>query len=373
MAVARPVSDPDREPSAAALIAARPFLSVHPTDGLLMEAVPLARIADAVGSPTWVYAAGALRGRSRELLGALRAADLDAQVHSEVMANDHLAILSLLAAEGLGADVVSEGELCRALQAGIAPSRIVFSGVGKTTGELRAALAADIAQVNVESAEELEMLSALARTVGRTARVALRVNPDVDAGTHEKISTGRARDKFGIAYDDAVALYRHAARLPGIAAVGLAAHIGSQIETLAPYHAAFGRLATLVHTLRAAGERVETLDCGGGLGIGYRNQIVPGPDDLAAAIRGAFHNLDVRLHLEPGRWLVGPPGLLLASVVLTKMVPGGQSPGARFVVLDAGMNDLMRPAMYDAWHGIVAVGAADLGAPRAPARSLIHK
>ena len=199
------------------------------------------------------------------------------------------------------------------------------------------------------------------RAAGRTARVALRVNPDVDAGTNDKITTGRATDKFGIAYDDAVALYAQAVAMPGIEPVGLAVHIGSQILGLAPYRDAFGRIADLVHALRQQGLRVETVDCGGGLGIPYRNEPAPSPAGLAAAMKGAFHNLDVRLAMEPGRWLVGPAGLLLASVVLVK-----QTPHEPFVVLDAAMNDLVRPAMYDAWHGIVPVSPIDAVAPVRP-------
>ncbi len=350
------------EPTAAELIAQRPHLTMHAMDGLLIDEVPLNGIADAVGTPTWVYSASAMRRRYRSLTAALADAGLAAHVHYAVKANDRLAVLRVLAAEGAGADVVSEGELRRAREAGIPADRIVFSGVGKTERELRLALAEDIAQINVESAEELAMLSALADGMGRIARVALRVNPDIDAGTHAKISTGRAQDKFGIPYADAVALYQRAALLPGLQPIGLAAHIGSQILSLAPYRAAYGRLAELVRTLRSAGQQVAVVDCGGGLGIPYCNEPAPSPAALAGAIRGALHNMDVRLLLEPGRWLVGPAGVLLASVILVKQVPDG-----RFVVLDAAMNDLVRPAMYDAWHGIVPVSAVDAVAPAIPA------
>jgi diaminopimelate decarboxylase len=353
--------DDSPEPTIAELIAARPHLRMHAMDGLTMEDVPLARVADAAGTPTWVYSAGAIRSRYRALTGALRDAGLDAHPHYAVKANDHLAILALLGREGAGADVVSEGELLRARAAGIPASRIVYSGVGKTERELRLALEQDIGQINIESAEELRMLSAIAASMGRIARVAPRINPDVDAGTHEKISTGRAGDKFGIPWSDAVALYAEAARLPGIEPIGLATHIGSQILDIAPYRAAFARIADLVRTLREQGHTVKLVDCGGGLGIPYRNQPAPGPEVLAGAIRAAFHNLDVRIALEPGRWLVGPAGVLLTSVVLQK-----QTPGARFVVLDAAMNDLVRPAMYDAWHGIVPVSATDAVAPVSP-------
>jgi len=353
--------DDSPEPSLAELIAARPHLRMHAMDGLTMEDVPLARIADAAGTPTWVYSAGTLRARYRALTGALRDSGLDAHAHYAVKANDHLAILSLLGREGAGADVVSEGELLRAIAAGIPASRIVYSGVGKTERELRLALEQDIGQINVESAEELRMLSAIATSMGRTAKVAPRINPDVDAGTHEKISTGRAGDKFGIPWADAAALYAEAARLPGIEPVGLATHIGSQILDIAPYRAAFARIADLVRTLRDQGHTVRIVDCGGGLGIPYRNQPSPGPEVLAGAIKAAFHNLDVRVALEPGRWLVGPAGVLIASVVLQK-----QTTGTRFVVLDAAMNDLVRPAMYDAWHGIVPLSATDAVAPVSP-------
>jgi diaminopimelate decarboxylase len=356
-----PIADtPD--PDTAELIAGRPHFAMHAADGLVMDGVPLNRIADAVGTPTWVYSAPSIRRRYRALAAALADARLDADIHYAVKANDRLAVLRLLAGEGAGADVVSEGELRRAREVGIAADRIVFSGVGKSERELRLALAEDIAQINVESAEELDMLSALADGMGRMARIALRVNPDIDAGTHSKISTGRAKDKFGIPYADAALLYRRAASMPGIQPVGLAVHIGSQIMSLAPYRAAFGRLAELVQTLRATGHHVAIIDCGGGLGIPYRNEPAPTPAALAGAIRGALHNLDVRLALEPGRWLVGPAGVLLASVVLAK-----QTQGTRFVVLDAAMNDLVRPAMYDAWHGIVPVSAADAVAAVTPA------
>jgi len=346
------------DPTIAELIAARPHLYRHAMDGLLIEDVPLARVADAAGTPTWVYSANALRTRYRALTTALRDAGLDAAVHYAVKANDHLALLALLGREGAGADVVSEGELRRARAAGIPASRIVYSGVGKTERELRLALTEDIGQINVESVEELRTLSAIAASMSRTARIAPRINPDVDAGTHDKISTGRAGDKFGVPWADAAALYAEAARLPGIEPVGLATHIGSQIMDLAPYRAAFARIADLVRALRDQGHVVKIVDCGGGLGIPYRSQPGPSPDALAGAIKAAFHNLDVSVALEPGRWLAGPAGVLLASVILQK-----QTAGTRFVVLDAAMNDLVRPAMYEAWHGIVPVSAAAAVAP----------
>lgn len=350
------------DPTCAELIAARPHIRMDAMDGLLIEDVPLNRIADAVGTPSWVYSATTMRARARSLRTALAEAGLDVTLHYAMKANDHLAVLRIFRAEGLGADVVSGGELHRALAAGIAPSHIVYSGVGKSDDDLRLALQHGVGQVNVESAEELAMLSAVAHGMNRRARIALRVNPDVDADTHTKISTGRAGDKFGVPWTDAIALYARAATLPGVEPVGLATHIGSQITSLSPFRAAYARLAELVAGLRAAGHAVRSVDCGGGLGVPYRNEPVPGPAGLAGALRAAFHNLDVRLQLEPGRWLVAPAGVLLCSAVLVK-----QGVGARFVVLDAAMNDLVRPAMYDAWHGIVPVSAVDAARPAEPA------
>ena len=361
MATQTPAPDLATDPSIAELIAARPWLKHDVMDGLLLDGVALNHIADQLGTPTWVYSAATMRSRYRALVGAMTDAGLDMQLHYAVKANDARAVLALFGGEGVGADVVSGGELLKARAAGIPARDIVYSGVGKSIPELRLALSEDVGQINVESAEELEMLSGLATSMRRTARVALRVNPDVDAGTNDKIATGRATDKFGISFADALPLYRRASGLPGIEPVGLATHIGSQILGLAPYRDAFGRIAGLVHDLRRDGLRVDTVDCGGGLGIPYRNEPAPTPAGLAAAIKGAFHNLDVRLAMEPGRWLVGPAGLLLASVVLVK-----QTPHEPFVVLDAAMNDLVRPAMYDAWHGIVPVSATDAVAPSQP-------
>ena len=342
------------EPTAAELIAARAHLSMHAMDGLVLEGVPLNAIADAMDTPVWVYGGGTARLRYRRLAAALNG--LQTHIHYAVKANDHLAMLRVFAREGAGADVVSEGEMLRAIAAGVAPDRIVFSGVGKTARDLRAALGHGIAQINVESPAELQMLSAIATEMGRPATIVLRVNPDVDAGTHAKITTGRADNKFGVPAAEAVALYAHAATLPGIVPVGIALHIGSQILSLAPYHAAYARAAALVRELREAGQHVSRVDCGGGLGIGYGDEAGASPEAFAGVLRKAFGGLDVSLMIEPGRWLVGPAGVLLASVVLVK--------GAgRFVVLDAGMNDLVRPAMYDAWHGIVPLSAVDILRP----------
>lgn len=331
-------------------------------DGLVIEDVPLAGIADAIGTPCWVYSTDAMRRRYVALQDALTGAGLNARIHYAVKANDHLAVLRLLGREGAGADVVSAGELLRARQAGIPAERIVFSGVGKTNDELRLALQEDIAQINVESAEELDVLSSIAAAMGRRARVALRVNPDIDAGTHPKIATGRAGDKFGIAYAEAVALYARAASLPGLEPVGIATHIGSQILSTAPFRAAFGRMAELVKDLRSRGLAVSRVDCGGGLGIGYRDESPLSPEAFAGVIRAILGGLGTSIIVEPGRWLVGPAGVLVASVVLVK-----HAAPSRFVVLDAAMNDLLRPALYDAWHGIVPLSAVDTLQPISPA------
>jgi diaminopimelate decarboxylase len=359
--MAQPAPVPDApEPSVAELLAARPHLSMNAHDGLMLEGVALKRIAEVVGTPAWVYGAGTMRARLAQLQAAL--AGQDAHVHYAVKANDHIAVLALMAAGGAGADVTSEGELRRARAAGIAARDIVFSGVGKTAREIRLAIGEDIGQINVESVEELEAISAIAAGMGRTMRVALRINPDVDAGTHAKITTGRAENKFGIAHGDAPAAYARAAELPGVEPVGLALHIGSQILSIAPYRAAYARTADLVLALRAAGHAVSRVDCGGGLGIGYRDDPDASVEAFAGAMRATFSNLGVQLMVEPGRWLVGPAGVLLAEVAIGKGTPATR----RFLVLDAAMNDLVRPAMYDAWHGIVPLDAADARAAPEP-------
>jgi diaminopimelate decarboxylase len=293
------------------------------------------------------------------LRDSFAAAGLAPHIHYAVKANDHLAILSILREQGAGADVVSLGEFLRARKAGIAAADIVFSGVGKTAEDLRAALAAGIGQINVESAAELDMLSAVAAALGITAKIVLRVNPDVDAGTHAKITTGKADNKFGIAADEILPLYARAAALPGIKPVGLALHIGSQILSPAPYAKAYAKAAALVRALREAGENVSVLDLGGGLGIGYGDEPGISLPAFANMVRREAGGLGLTLLLEPGRYLVGPAGLLLASVILEKR--GGEK---RFVVLDAAMNDLLRPALYEAYHGILPVSPVDFLAPR---------
>jgi diaminopimelate decarboxylase len=327
---------------------------------LYAEAIPIRRIADAVGPPFYVYSAAALADRYWAFAEAF--ADDRALICYAVKANSNLAVLRLFAGLGAGADVVSEGELRRALAARMPPARIVFSGVGKTATEMAAALNAGIHQLNIESVPELHRLSAVATELGRTAAVALRINPDVDALTHAKIATGKKESKFGIAFAEAAAAYRLAGSLPGIAPVGLAVHIGSQAGGLAPFREAFGRLAELVGMLRADGLAVSRVDLGGGLGIRYRDERPPKVADYAKMIRETFAPLDVALAVEPGRALAGPAGLLVARVVYVK-----HGAGKRFVILDAAMNDLIRPALYDAWHDIIPISQAPRAAPISPA------
>ena len=317
-------------------------------DGELhVEVVPVARIAEAVGTPFYLYSAGALSARYRSFAEAFE--PLRPLICYAVKANSNLAVLRVFARLGAGADVVSEGELRRALTAGIPPQRIVFSGVGKTRAELDAAISAGIHQINVESLPELRQLGELAAARGRIARVAIRVNPDIDARTHSDISTGRKEDKFGIAHDEAMAAYRLAAGMPCVEPIGLAVHIGSQIVDLAPSRAAFARIADLVVALRAEGLTVRQVDLGGGLTVRYGDETPATPAQYAAMVRETFGELDVALAFEPGRFLVAAGGVLIASVVYVK------EGARRIVVVDAAMNDLVRPAMYKAEHRILPV------------------
>ena len=346
---------PGAEPDTAALIAARPHLTMDAAQGLLLEGVALADIAAELGSPTWVYGAGTIRARLAALRAALASAGLPGVgIHYAVKANDHLAILAVMAAEGAGADVVSGGELARARHAGIPASHIVYSGVGKSFRDLTLAVAEGIGQVNVESREELAMLSAVAEAAGRSVDLVLRVNPDVDAKTHAKITTGLAENKFGIAWGEVENVYAYAGSLPGLNPVGLAMHIGSQIVTVEPFDTAFARMAEMIGRLRASGHTVSRLDCGGGIGISYEAGAGVSLEAYAAVMAKHLGGLGVTLMMEPGRWLVAPAGVLLSSIVIAK-----KTGNRAFLVLDAAMNDLVRPAMYDAWHGIVPVSAKD--------------
>ena len=344
------------------LLAARPAFEMHARDGLCFEYVPLNAIAEAYGTPVWVYGAASIRARYGALTAALAGVGLNVHVHYAVKANDHIAILDMFRRLGAGADVVSQGEFLRARHAGIAAKDVVFSGVGKGPSEIAMAIAAGIGQINVESAEELMMVSGIASQMNRTARVALRMNPDVDAGTHEKITTGLADNKFGIPAQDIPFLYTHANHLPNVQPVGIAMHIGSQILSPVPYTRAYRKAAAMVRKLREIGQSVSVLDLGGGLGIGYGDEPGISLPAFASLVRQEVGDLGVELLLELGRYLIGPAGVLLASVVLQKY-----SGEKRFLVLDVGMNDLIRPAMYDSWHGILPLSAAHYQAARSAA------
>jgi diaminopimelate decarboxylase len=312
------------------------------------EEVPIREIAAAVGTPFYLYSTAAFASGYRRFAEVF-AADRPLICYA-VKANSNLAVLRLFASLGAGADVVSEGELRRALAAGVAPERIVFSGVGKTAQEMTAAVTAGIHQINVESVPELRLLSDIATKLGRTVPVALRINPDVDALTHAKISTGKKENKFGIDFSAAAAAYRSAASLPGIATVGLAVHIGSQLTDLDPYRRAFERLASLARSLRGGGLDLERVDLGGGLGIRYRDEQPPDLAAYAQLVREVFGGLNLSLTCEPGRVLSGPAGVLVSRVLYVK-----EGATRRCVIIDAAMNDLIRPALYDAWHEIVPV------------------
>ena len=307
------------------------------------EGVSLPSIAARFGTPTYCYSNAVLVARYRALAEAVP----HARICYSIKANDNLAVIRTFARLGAGADIVSGGELRRALRAGIAPDRLVFSGVGKTRDEMSQALAGGIGQFNVESPAELDALDQAARARRTRARVALRVNPDVDAESHDKISTGRRGDKFGIDDEDAAALYARAAALKGIEPVGVAVHIGSQLASLAPFEAAWDRLAALVEGLRAAGHPIERVDLGGGLGVRYKDETPPSAGAYGALVERVRKRLGVTVMVEPGRWLVAPAGVLLTRVLVTK-----RAGGRACAIVDAAMNDLMRPALYDAWHGI---------------------
>jgi len=311
------------------------------------EAVDLAELAEAVGTPFYCYSAATIERHYQVFSGAF--ADVPALVCYAVKANSNQAVIKTLASLGAGADVVSAGELKRALAAGIPPGKIMFSGVGKSAPELALAIDTGILCVNVESEAELELLSAIASARGRTANVSLRVNPDVDARTHAKIATGRAENKFGIPISRARDIYARAAKLPGLAATGVDMHIGSQIMELAPFDDAFALLSGFVRTLRADGHAISHLDLGGGLGIPYRedNEPPPHPDAYAAMVKRATRDLGCTLIFEPGRLIVGNAGILITSVIYLK-----RGEAKTFVVVDAAMNDLIRPTLYDAHHEI---------------------
>lgn len=315
------------------------------------EEVPLGTIAAEVATPVYVYSSATMCRHVEALRSALEPLR-DPLIAYAVKANPNAAVIATLAKAGLGADVVSGGEYRRAIAAGVAHDKIVFSGVGKTADEMRLALDGGLYQFNLESVAEAEMLSEVASSLGRVAPAAFRVNPDVVAGTHSKISTGSAENKFGIATGDATAAYAQAAQLPGLSLQGVAVHIGSQLTSLAPLERAFTRVGELIAELRAQGQEIRVADLGGGLGVPYDPALPPppSPSEYGAMVRRVTSNWNVRLVLEPGRLIVGNAGVLLSRVIRIK--PGAAHP---FVVVDAAMNDLMRPALYDAWHKIDAV------------------
>lgn len=330
------------------------------SDGILhAEDVSVADIAAAVGTPFYCYSRATIERHFRVFAEAF--SGLDALVCYAMKANSNQAVLATLARLGAGADVVSEGELRRAVAAGIPPEKIVFSGVGKTAREMDLALELGILCFNVESEPELALLSTRAQAAGRTASISLRINPDVDAKTHRKISTGKAENKFGIPWKKAHAVYAEAGRLPGIRVTGIDMHIGSQITELQPFDDAFSLLAELVATLRADGHPVDHVDLGGGLGIPYRldNEPPPLPDAYAEMVRRRIGPLGLKTIFEPGRLIVGNAGILVTEVIYVK-----EGDARNFIIVDAAMNDLVRPTLYDAHHDIRPVRAAGMDDPR---------
>jgi len=331
-------------------------------DGRLhAEDVDIARIAAEVGTPFYLYSTATLTRHYQVFEEAL--AGLPHLICYALKANSNQAVIATLARLGAGADVVSGGELARALAAGVPADRIVFAGVGKTRAEMERALSVGIRQFNVESVPELEALDAVASGMGTSAPITLRVNPDVDAETHAKIATGGAETKFGIPISDAPELYARAAAMPGIEVRGVDVHIGSQLTGLAPFETAFTRVADLTRRLRADGHAIDRLDLGGGLGIPYHhsNAAPPLPFDYGAVIRRTVGDLGCEIEIEPGRLIAGNAGLLVSSVIYRK-----EGAARTFLILDAAMNDLIRPTLYDAWHDIVPVTEPAPGAPVLP-------
>jgi len=320
-------------------------------DGILhAEDVNLKALAEEVGTPFYVYSTATLERHFKVMNEAF--AGTEHLLCYAMKANSNQAVLKTMAALGAGMDVVSEGELRRALAAGVPARKIVFSGVGKTAREMALALKEGIACFNVESEPELELLSEVAQRVGQRASVSIRVNPDVDAKTHAKITTGKADNKFGISYTRATEVYARAAALPNIDVSGVDMHIGSQITQLAPFEQAFKLMATLVEQLKSEGHNIRHLDLGGGLGVPYRgdNDIPPHPDEYAQMVKRTLGHLGLKYTMEPGRMIVGNAGILVSRVIYMK-----ENEGHTFIIQDAAMNDLIRPTLYDAYHEIIAV------------------
>ncbi len=323
-------------------------------DGALhAEDIPIAEIAEAVGTPFYCYSTATLERHFSVLDKSLADAGLeDRLICYSVKANSNIAVIATLAKLGAGADIVSQGEMVRALKAGIDPSKIVFSGVGKTADEMHAALDAGILQFNVESLSEIDMLASVASRIGKVAQVALRVNPDIDAGTHEKISTGKAENKFGIAWEDAEAGFAHVQSLDGVEAKGIDIHIGSQITDPEPFRLAFEKVAGLLTSLRAKGHIIERLDLGGGLGVPYARDNDPplDPAIYANLIADILGDKGCTIMLEPGRLIAANAGVLVTSVIRAK-----QGKAKNFMIVDAAMTELMRPTLYGAYHDIKPV------------------
>ncbi|MEE2760399.1 MAG: diaminopimelate decarboxylase [Pseudomonadota bacterium] len=313
---------------------------------LCAEEVPIAEIATQVGTPFYCYSTATLTRHYQAFTNALEG--MDALVCYSVKANSNLAVIRTLAGLGSGTDVVSGGELTRALRAGVPAERIVFSGVGKTRPEIAAALEADILQINIESEPELALVDKIAGELGSTATVAIRINPDIDAHTHDKISTGRGEDKFGIEWTRVREVVTRSRTLQHVKVAGLAMHIGSQVIELGPFRKAFRRLRDVVTLLAADGLEIRRLDLGGGLGIPYTEAKVPGPEDYGQTVREILGDLNCRLLFEPGRLIVGNAGILVTNVLYIK-----EGTTRTFVIVDAAMNDLLRPSLYDSRHEIV--------------------
>ncbi len=323
------------------------------------EAVDLAALAHSIGTPFYCYSSATIERHYKVFAGAF--ADVDALVCYAMKANSNQAVIATLAKLGAGADVVSEGELKRARAAGVPPEKIMFSGVGKTAHELALAVDENILCINVESEPELDLLAGIATGKGRTADISIRVNPDIDPKTHAKIATGKAENKFGIPISRAREVYAPAAKLKGVRVIGVDMHIGSQIIELDPFGDAFALLAEFVTQLRADGHSISHVDLGGGLGIPYRedNEPPPDPDAYAAIVKRATRGLGCKLIFEPGRLIVGNAGVLVTRVIYVK-----HGEGKTFIIVDAGMNDLVRPTLYDAHHDIRPIRESALGAPR---------
>lgn len=334
---------------------------LYKNGALHAEDVPLADIAAEVGTPFYVYSTATLLRHFRLFDEALEG--MDHLVCYAMKAASNQAILKTLAEAGAGMDVVSIGEYLRAKAAGVPGDKIVFSGVGKTVEEMRIAVEGGIRQFNVESEPEMELLSAVAQSLGKVVPITVRVNPDVDAKTHAKIATGKSENKFGIPISRAREVYATAAALPGLEVIGIDVHIGSQLTELEPFELAYNKVAELTETLRADGHDIRRLDLGGGLGIPYErsNTAPPLPTEYGALIKKTLGHLGCEIEIEPGRLIAGNAGLLVSSVIFVK-----SGEGRDFLILDAAMNDLIRPAMYDAWHDIVPVIEPEAGVEQQP-------